>query len=65
VSLKYMRVLLGNSVRVGIDVNDRGACEVRARWKCGCAAVGSNFSGLRATMCDEHHELHSRSAEVR
>ena len=53
-SLKYMRVLLGNSVRVGIDVSEHGLCAVRARWKCGCAAHGTSFAGLRPTLCEKH-----------
>ena len=62
-SLKDLRGLLGNSVRVAIDVSDIGArgvvphCVVAAHWACGCGAEGTSFSELRSMLCDAHASL--------
>ena len=59
-SLKDLRGLLGDNVRVAIDVSENGArgvvpsCVVAAHWMCGCAAEGTSFSELRATLCGAH-----------
>lgn len=52
--IKELRALLGNSVRFSIDVDDRDTCIVRARWGCGCVAIGSGFDDLKCTMCNQH-----------
>lgn len=64
-SLKSLRALIGNEVRLGVDVDDRGTCEddarcvVYARWSCGCTAEGESFNQLTCAMCNEHRVIAS------
>lgn len=54
--IKELRALLGNSVRFSINVDDPDTCIVRARWACGCMAIGSSFGDLKCTICNQHGE---------